>query len=649
MEKCFNDAMVGNKKILSCFTNKGELIRLYYPDIDFKQHIDLFHIGVKINDSQIIYLHNDINNIYEQQYIEDTNILKTNITNKYFDLKIEQVDAVTLKDDIIIKKYNLKNENNIELNINFIVRSRLLSHINNPVSARIYNNSLLQYNSDSIIAIFSNQNLLSYQLHDVENDIQSGIIGGKDYIGMSNDSAISYQIGELKPGEERSFTLFLCAESNKNIKSQTGIENKIDKIKRADVQKEITKIDKYWKKYIVDHINIDINKFNQKAIEIYKRSILLFPLLANYDTGGLLAATEFDEQRKYCGGYAYCWPRDAVFITKALDLLKMQNISNDFYLKFCLNTQSSNGMWEQRFYTNGKLAPCWGYQIDETASVIYGVYEHYKITKDLNFLKQAIKMCEKACNFLFKYIENLLQIEETDTVAKEMKEKIENKNEVEKHVSYDLWEMNEGVHLYSLSSIYAAFGAMLNIENELQTKSQKSNNSRLKQEIILKRKVKLGKYQNKIKNYILENFYDKKQKIFYRNLEDKKMDISILGLVYPFDVLNIYEKSVKNTIEKINMTLRTYTGGILRFEDDHYIGGKNPWVISCLWMALYYVKAKKMDEAVNLLNFVVNTASDNNFLAEQIDNESLKPAWVLGLGWSHAMFVLVLNSLDKEN
>ena len=66
-------------------------------------------------------------------------------------------------------------------------------------------------------------------------------------------------------------------------------------------------------------------------------------------------------------------------------------------------------------------------------------------------------------------------------------------------------------------------------------------------------------------------------------------------------------------------------------------------------MALYYVKAKKMDEAVNLLNFVVNTASDNNFLAEQIDNESLKPAWVLGLGWSHAMFVLVLNSLDKEN
>ena len=36
---------------------------------------------------------------------------------------------------------------------------------------------------------------------------------------------------------------------------------------------------------------------------------------------------------------------------------------------FCKKTQSKNGMWEQRFYTDCKLAPAWGYQVDETASV----------------------------------------------------------------------------------------------------------------------------------------------------------------------------------------------------------------------------------------------------------------------------------------
>ena len=56
-------------------------------------------------------------------------------------------------------------------------------------------------------------------------------------------------------------------------------------------------------------------------------------------------------------------------------------------------TQSKSGMWEQRFYTDGRLAPCWGYQIDETASVIFGIYAHYKITKNKKFLKDNLKMC----------------------------------------------------------------------------------------------------------------------------------------------------------------------------------------------------------------------------------------------------------------
>ena len=71
-------------------------------------------------------------------------------------------------------------------------------------------------------------------------------------------------------------------------------------------------------------------------------------------------------------------------------------------------TQSKNGMWEQRFYTDGSLAPCWGYQIDETASVIYGVYNHYEHTKNAKFLKDTLKMCESACKFLEKYVGNLL-------------------------------------------------------------------------------------------------------------------------------------------------------------------------------------------------------------------------------------------------
>ena len=647
MEKYLNEAVIGNQKMMATYTKNGELIRLFFPNIDFKQFIDFYHIGVKINDSQIIYLHKDINNNYNQEYIKDTNVLKTKIENKYFNLNIEQIDCIPLDENVLIKNYKFKNENSIDLDLKFLVRSKLLSNVENSISARIFDNSLLQYNFDYTIATFSKLKISSYQIHDVENNFNSGEIVGKDYIGMSNDSAISYDLGVLKPGEEKVFNLFIFVNKNKQIEMQDELEKKIDKAKKYDVNKKILETCKYWEKYVQNHININFEDFNENIEKIYKRSILLFPLLINKETGGIIAAPEMDEARKKCGGYAYCWPRDGVFVTKALDLLKMQDESKEFYLKFCQNTQSKNGMWEQRFFTNGNLAPCWGYQIDETASVIYGIYEHYKITKDIDFLKESKKMCENACNFLFKYIENILKIEEKDIVKKEILSGFNQSKKIENRLSYDIWEMNEGVHLYSLACIYSAFGAMLDIENEIKQAglSKDSFKNRVKQENLLNRENKLRNYREQIKNYVLENFCDKKQKILYRNLEDKKMDISILGAVYPFNMFSATEKCISNTIQMLNMTLRTYTGGILRFEDDSYVEGKNPWVISTLWMALYYIKAGNKKEAINLLNYVCKTASPNGLLAEQVSNSTLKPAWVIGLGWSHAMFILLLNEL----
>ena len=127
------------------------------------------------------------------------------------------------------------------------------------------------------------------------------------------------------------------------------------------------------------------------------------------------------------------------------------------------------------------------------------------------------------------------------------------------------------------------------------------------------------------------------------------MDISILGAVVPFCVFLPNEKTVKNTIQKINMTLRTYTGGYLRFEDDHYRGGNNPWVIATLWMAWYYLQVDDKKNAIECLNFVVNSSSSNGLLAEQVENASMQPSWVMGLGWSHAMFIIVVKTLmDME-
>lgn len=631
MEKYLNEAIIGNKNILATFSAKGEMLRLLYPTRENKQYINYFHTGVKINDSNLIYLHDDINNTYIQYYDTDTNILNTEITNTYFNLKTLQTDFVTIKDDILVKKYTFMNIGSIELDVNFLIHSELLSDQNNFVGAMKIDTGMIQYAHDFSVATFAKEKeLLSYQINDSAKTINTGKIYGKDYIGMSKDSSISYDIGKIKPGEKKE--LEICIYIDENKKTIQTVENEVERIKKLDLKKEYTKTKSYWRKYVKEHNGLDLKEpessYEEKIQDIYRRSILLFPLLTNQTTGGIIAGVEVDEDLTQCGRYAYCWPRDAVFIAKALDILKMTKETEKFYNVFCKMTQSKNGMWEQRFYTDGKLAPCWGYQIDETASVVHGVYSHYEYTKNEEFLKNNLQMCEKAVDFLKKYVRDLF-----DETGKY-------------HVSYDIWEMHEGTHLYSLASIYSAFESIKKIYKVLGKNVSEFENNRLKGEKINKNIQEISALQIQIKEFIERNLYDETRKSYVRNTDDKRIDISLLGAVIPFKVFSPKEKKIQNTVENINLTIRTYTGGYKRFENDHYRNGA-PWPIANLWMTLYYLEIGEKKKAKETFDFVLKTAGKHSLLGEQVDNQTLKPNWVLGLGWSHAMFIIVLEKLNK--
>lgn len=652
MSKYLNEAIIGNQNILATYTAKGELQRLYFPNKDNKQYINFYHTGVQVNGSDLIYLHDDINNTYKQYYEPSTNILNTEITNSYFNLKVLQIDFVTIKENVLIKRYTFINSGKIDLDVNFFIHSEILSDRNNLVGSKVIDRGMMQYSHDFVISTFAKkEKILSHQLNESKEKIKRCEISDKDYIGMSKDASISYKIGIIHPNEKKELDIYVFIDENKNV---SDMEDEIDRITRLDVNKEYQNTKSYWVKYVKSHNSLNLKEkkkaYEDKIYDIYERSILLFPLLSNPETGGIIAAPEVDEDFTKCGRYAYCWPRDAVFVAKALDILKMDKETEKFYKVFCKKTQSKSGMWEQRFFTDGRLAPSWGYQIDETASVVYGVYEHYEYTKSEKFLKAVLPMCEKASEFLKKYSKDWLGLVGKDERDKDIvQEEIENtykKQGHRYHVSYDLWEMCEGVHLYSVASIYAAFDSMIKIYNVLGKDVSNFENNRLKEEKINKNKKELENLLVGLKKYINNSFYDEEKKCYVRNAEDKQMDISILGAVVPFNVFKPKEKKVLNTIETINMNLRTYTGGYKRFEDDHYNNG-SPWVIANLWMTLYYLETGEKKKAKETFDFVVKTVGKHNLLGEQIDNATLKPNWVIGLAWSHAMFITVLEKLYK--
>ena len=626
--KYFNEGIIGNQKVTASFTSKGEMLRLFFDSVDYKQLIDTYHIAIKVNDSASIYLHDDVNNIYHQEYVKDTNILKTEIINTYFNVGVTEYTFVPMNENMIIRSFKVKNNSKNDLKINLLVYSKLLTNINNDSCGLIKDDALVQYNHDYAVCTFAKEKLDSYQINGVDSTFASGNIWGKDYVGMSPESGIKYNLESFKPGEEKVFNLCILVNDNSKRNLLCDLDNEIIRIRKKDLNKELEIVEKYWKKYVKEHDKLGINKKNNisyKVKELYNRTILLFPLLTNSEVGGISAGVEVDEYKTKCGRYSYCWPRDAAFITRAFDIVGMEKETEKFYTSFCKKTQNKNGSWEQRFYTDGHLAPSWGYQIDETASVIHGVYDHYKNTKSKEFLKDCLKMCENAVIYLEKYVDDLLS----------------RKYSFQK--SYDLWEEYEGISLYSISTIFGAYTAAIEMFNDAKTLFEEKN--RLKIEALNKQIKILENQRVNLKQYALVEFYNDEKKTYVRNNDDKKLDISLLGAVVPFKMFTAKEKKVLNTVEKINMTLRTFTGGYIRYEGDTYMGGYNPWPIATCWMALYNLEAGDDKEAIENFKFVINTVSDNGLLGEQVNNDIMKPCWIFGLTWSHAMFIIVLEEL----
>ena len=297
--KYFNDAFVGNGRVTASFSKTGELLRFFYPTIDYKQFFEEFYIGLKVNDSNIIYLHNDINNTYEQNYIENTNILETRIINSYFNLAVTQIDFVPINENVLVKKYTFKNFGKIDLDINLLEYSKVLTDFNDDTCGYVKNDCLIQYNHNYSICTFSKDKILSSQINDIDKNFTDGVIRGKDYIGMSSVSGISFNIGKISPKQEKSFYLYIYINDNSEKSLLNELDTEIEKFRKLDLELELKNTKLYWQKFVKEHDKMGINKkqIDDKIKQNYNRSILLFSLLTNKTTGGVSAGIEVDEQK----------------------------------------------------------------------------------------------------------------------------------------------------------------------------------------------------------------------------------------------------------------------------------------------------------------------------------------------------------------
>ena len=271
-------------------------------------------------------------------------------------------------------------------------------------------------------------------------------------------------------------------------------------------------------------------------------------------------------------------------------------------------------------------------QEDETALVLIALWEHYSITKDVEFIEQLYNsLIMRAADFMvsFSYRETGLP-----------------------YASYDLWEEKYGISTFTCSAVYGALMAAAKFAKLLG----KNKSAALYESAALK-----------MRDAIVKHLYDEDQGVFVKLLSmngnsityDRTLDISSFYGLYKFGVVEPNDPKLQRMLTAITKRLGALSriGGFPRYEEDGYYrtasdAPPNPWFITTLWIAQYHLKnaktPKEVEKAKEIISWVVDHALESGVLSEQLDPFTGEQLSAAPLTWSHAEFVVtIIDYLDK--
>jgi glucoamylase len=367
------------------------------------------------------------------------------------------------------------------------------------------------------------------------------------------------------------------------------------------------------------------------AAVVDRRTQLVFSRLSDRATGGVLAAPEVDPDFRRSGGYGFVWPRDLAFILLAYLACERDDLAIPA-LRWLMRAQAADGLWLQRSWTDGTLAPSWGTQLDETGAVLAAYEVAWHCLGDAGLDADLWPSAARAADALVRVLDPV-----TGLPAPSM----------------DLWEERLGVHTFTAATTHAglrAAAAMAERHDPARGAGWRDAAAR----------VRAG---------IEQHLWDEAAGRFVRSLHvarrdgagapvppaygllahpmwpvgsvdpvDATVDVSLLGLAYPFGVLPADDPRMRATIAAVRDALTTADGGLLRYVGDVYEGG-NPWVLARLWLDLTE-RAADATAPTDGIEYALAHRTSTDLLPEQVNVATGAPAWVVPLTWSHAMFAL---------
>jgi GH15 family glucan-1,4-alpha-glucosidase len=404
----------------------------------------------------------------------------------------------------------------------------------------------------------------------------------------------------------------------------------------------------------------DFDGLSPTLVKLYQQSLLILRTHLNYN-GAVLAANDSDILRFARDTYCYMWPRDAALVIYALDLAGYGEAARRFY-KLCGEIIQERGFFLHKYNPDGTLGSSWHpwlaggeaqlpIQEDETALVLWALWEHFRIYGDVEFVKPLYRPLIKAsADFMASYVD-----EKTGLPLP----------------SWDLWEERRGVMSYTAATVVGGLRAAANFteafgEHDVaQRYRDVANRMRQAMDTYLWREdqgrfarlVTLGPRGEHAWDALSGAFGARPEDAATPPIDhvDTTLDSSLWGL-FAFGAYEATDPRIARTMAAVfdGLKVKTDVGGIARYTNDYYHrvtddlakAPGNPWVICTLWQALYEIARAKtlpeLDRAIPILDWVAHHALSSGVLPEQADPFTGDPLSVSPLAWSHATVVTVV-------
>ncbi|MBA3715366.1 MAG: glycoside hydrolase family 15 protein [Pyrinomonadaceae bacterium] len=647
------DIPVGNGSLLVTFDEQYRIRDIYFPYVGKENHSEghPFRFGVWV-DGAFSWI-DDARWTRELRYLPETLVTDVRLTNDALGLEIVCHDAVDFHENIFLRQLLVRDLSGTAREVRLFFHHDFYiseSEVGNTAYFDPDARALVHYKGRRYFLIstdaaegvetFATGRKAFHGQEGTWRDAEDGTLSNHAITEGSVDSTIGRTLRVAADGTAEAFYWIAVGKSRKTVAHLNAL------VRDRHPQALLRRTKDFWRAW-VNKNEIDFGNLPPTIVDLFKRSLLI--MRTQIDSGGaIIAANDSDVTARATDHYSYMWPRDGALVAHALDMAGYSNLTRSFF-DLCGRIITPEGYFLQKYNPDGSLASGWHawwdartkerltpIQEDETALVIWALWNHYDEFRDIEFIRPLYhSLITCAADFMARFRDPATGLPRP---------------------SWNLWEDRYGVHAFTCGTVVGGLRAAANFAELFGEAELAAGYRHAATEICDAMRAHLFRPElGRFARTILpreDGGFD----------VDPILDASLCGIFY-FGAFAPDDDTVRATMRAVaeGLRVRTHIGGIARYEGDGYMrvveGARedipgNPWLICTLWLADHEIAtALTIDDlrgVTETLRRAAERALPSGTFAEQFHPLTGAPLSVSPLTWSHAALVTtVMHYLRK--